>query len=316
MTKEMKRLPGSGRPKSISAALSRLIKFKSMKDPRLTAVDIRSEVEKMMGKKVPSMWTIRRELKKNGLLARIARKKPFLSLLHKQKRIAFGMKYRHWTKEDWARVVWSDETPVCLFQSFGRIFIRRRVGDANKQEMICPTIKHGGGKIQLWGCFRADQVGPIKRIEGKMDKKMYHGILVTHAIGYLERLRKAEAKKQPKKEEKSEGKSEEKDSKKRKLWVFMQDNDPKHTAKINKAYLDKRCKVEGKEFDVLEWPSQSPDLNPLEHIWRYVKVKLRGRSKKPANLNELFEQFKEEWNNVPKEIMHSTVFSSQRELSR
>jgi DDE superfamily endonuclease len=73
-------------------------------------------------------------------------------------------------------------------------------------------------------------------------------------------------------------------------FIFQQDNDPKHTSKHLKEFFKE------KKIEVLPWPSQSPDLNPIEHLWAFMKQRLRGKIFKKK------EELKEEILSIWKEI--------------
>jgi hypothetical protein len=64
--------------------------------------------------------------------------------------------------------------------------------------------------------------------------------------------------------------------------------------------------------NVLEWPSQSPDLNPIEYLWRDLKIALQRLS--PSNLTELERICREEWEKLPKYRCAKLVASYPRRL--
>src|ERR1700733_10591333 len=88
-----------------------------------------------------------------------------------------------------------------------------------------------------------------------------------------------------------------------KSFIFQHDNDPKHTNTSNevKNYLKNR------KINVLDWPSQSPDLNPIENLWK--ELNFRTKSRKVNTEEELYEVLPKEWNTIDSSFLQKLVDS-------
>lgn len=90
-------------------------------------------------------------------------------------------------------------------------------------------------------------------------------------------------------------------------FIFMQDNDPKHTAKIIRTYFKK------KKVNTFDWPSQSPDLNPIEHLWDNLERKVRKYHIK--NHDDLRKALQDAWDSITTEETGKLVNSMPDRLA-
>ncbi len=89
-------------------------------------------------------------------------------------------------------------------------------------------------------------------------------------------------------------------------FIIQMDNDAKHTAKATQGFL----KV--KKWNILQWPSQSPDLNPIEHAFHILKTKLKAE--RPTNKQQLKSAAVKAWQSITKEETQSLVMSTSSRL--
>ncbi len=89
-------------------------------------------------------------------------------------------------------------------------------------------------------------------------------------------------------------------------FIFQQDLAPAHTTKRTKSWLNDHG------VDVLDWPANSPDLNPIENLWGIVKRKMRN--KRPKNADELKATIKETWAFIPPQQCHKLITSTPRRI--
>ncbi|GJP41591.1 hypothetical protein CLOM_g1247 [Closterium sp. NIES-68] len=229
--------------------------------------------------------TVRNSLRSAGLIAVHQPKKPRLSPKNIRDRLDFARSHADWTLDDRKRVIWSEETKINCYCSDRRAYAWICEGTSLRSHQVQQTVKHGGSSVMVWGCMTYEGAGFMCKIDGRMDGPLYRSILqdeLKQTIDFF-KLSPSEV-------------------------IFQHDNDPKHRSRLVQDWLGEQ------EYAVVEWPSCSPDLNPIEHLWPHLKRQLGKYEKPPSGMLELWERVQEEWGKIPAEVCANLIDSLPRRI--
>ena len=239
---DRKQKEGTHNRKVFPNALAKMKKLLE-KEPSLTGKQLKLRILELEGVAVRTIqYHCNKTLK---LPARRMAKKPLLNRRMMDQRLDFAQQYQHWTVDDWKKVMFSDESHFEL--RFGRqsSFCRRSKGSDRYDPLFTKkTVKHPP-KVMVWGSFSYGRSGGIEFM-GK-------GEMMT-GERYLRLL-----------DEKLEEKMEEHG-----CDHFLQDSAPCHKAKVVTKWF-----LERPHITLIKWPGNSPDLNPIENCWIWMKKQLR-----------------------------------------
>lgn len=278
----LKSNPRTGRPKKLNETTKRFIVLKVKENPRISAPKIGDEVRNNLKIDVCDE-TIRNVLRESKYNGRVARKKPFISKVNRKKRLLFSKEHQNKGIDYWNKVIFTDESKFNIFGSDGRRLVWRKPNEELNMKNVVSTVKHSGGNVLVWGCMAASGVGNLVFIDSIMDKWIYLNILKDNLKQSASQLGLEN------------------------IFIFQQDQDPKHTSKIVREWLLYNVPKQ------LHAPPQSPDLNPIEHLWDELERRIR---KYPiSGRNQLKQRLQQEWNNIGSDITQKLLESMPRRIN-
>ncbi|GFS54851.1 transposable element Tcb2 transposase [Trichonephila clavipes] len=245
---------------------------------RLQKTDISSYQQK--GTRAPqlSRWQI------SFLLPQESRSPEKLLPDHRTARLQWCREHHNWTEQDWACVLFSDESRFSLSSDCRRQLIWRESGTAYRPENIQENDRYPTCSIMVWAGIMINGRTRLHVVaNGTMTGQRYiDEVLLPH----VRLFRGAVADK----------------------FVFMDDN-----AKCHRTLTVQDC-VDSEGIQRLVLPARSPDLNPIENVWDALGRQVSGRNYPPTNKNTLIRALTEEWDKLPQQLLDNAVQSMVRRV--
>jgi transposase len=276
-TNSFQRRSGSGRPRCTTDNDDRFIVLNSLRDRHRTAVQIRNNLRDIRNMNV-SVDTVRRRLAEQNLFSRKPAAVPLLTRRHRVARLNFAREHRDWTYADWSKVLFSDESRFCLYSPDGRERIYRRSGERFADCTVSQRHSYNGGGVMIWAGISANAHTDLHFFDRNMNADVYvEEVLIPYVVPYAPFI----------------GEN----------FLFMQDNARPHIARRVLNFLDEVG------INRLDWPANSPDLNPIEHLWDNLGRKVRNHAPAPQTLRELQRVLGNEWNTITQDEIKGLIRS-------
>ena len=203
-----------------------------------------------------SVQTVRRRLCENGLAAHSPAKKPILNARIRALRHDWAIDHLNWTFDDWAKIVFSDESAFTM-SSNSIQYVRRRMNERYDEQCVLSHENRSRGSCMIWGAFSIYDYTPLHRVQsGTLNSERYIQLLQQSLLPFFPHLLPNGGQ-------------------------FQQDNAPAHGSKETKEFF------KNNDIDVFPWPSASPDMSPIENVWGRMKCILKREYDMPSNGDEL-----------------------------
>lgn len=276
----VRRRPYLERQRATTAREDRLLRLWAIRERTNTARALQNQLVATTGTRI-SDQTVRNRLHQCQLRARRPARVSRLTAAHRRARRIFAEVHRHWTVRQWSNVLFTDESRFCLHHNDGRVRVWRRANERYLDSAVQETVRFGGGSIMVWGgiCLNG-RTDLVVIANGSLTALRYlREILEPHIIPFADNMGVD--------------------------FILQQDNARPHVARTVTTFLNDH------NIEVMEWPANSPDLNPIEHLWDILGRRLLERQP-IETLQQLQDILIQEWEQLAQEMIRNLIESMPR----
>ncbi len=190
-----------------------------------------------------------------------------LTMQMRKKRLLWAKANQHWTVAEWRTVLFSDEKIFRTESHKKGHHVTRTTGEKYSPYCISGRPKRSL-QVHAWGLIGYNGTGHLRIIHGNLNALRYR----DEVIHDLDQVGPPLVP-----------------------WgtepIFQQDKAPPHSVRVTQQFLAAR------NIRTLDWPGNSPDLNPIEHLWAYLTRKLAAQPF-PTNHAQYWRMMHKQWNDV------------------
>lgn len=143
---------GQGRHRATTRVHDRFVRLCALRQRFVTCRSLQAQLQEVHGLEICTE-TVRKRLREDDLLCRIPARCPMLTVHHRRDRLNFARNHVNWLEDNWAQILFTDESRFCLHNCDRRIRVYRRPNERYAQCNITNTTLFGGGSLMVWGVY-------------------------------------------------------------------------------------------------------------------------------------------------------------------
>lgn len=202
---------------------------------------------------------------------------PVLTAAHKQRRVTFAT-LNHNRDDIWNKTIFTDEKK---FNLDGPDCMQYYWHDLRREAETYKTRQSGGGSVMIWGGFSAKGKTQLAFLEGNQNSDRYCNTIRDYLLPFARAVHEND-------------------------YIFQQDNASIHASRLTRETLTELG------VTTMDWPSKSPDLNPIENVWGVLARAVYANGRQYDNREELKASILAEWERLPMNYLLKLIQSMNR----